>query len=106
MTKANVTEFIRPNGRQQALTVDVDDKYIPTLKSIEMHGCKLTAERLPTGVVCFCIDHPAGDFRMTLSPNKNADDNVTTFSKMLDSWDESEFNRWVSKGGEDGEPEP
>jgi hypothetical protein len=41
---------------------------------------------------------------MTLSANQNAEDNVTTFSKMLDSWDELDFDKWVKKGGDD-EPE-
>ncbi len=88
-----VTQFIRPNGRQEIATTTVDNKCGDNYKLMRELGCRLTAEVLRTGEISLCIEHPEhGVFDIRIESNGPAvkhalEDMLMVFSKeRLDKW--------------------
>jgi len=64
-----VTQFLRPDGRQQKQTTTLDNMAAqPHYVAMRAAGCRLTAENIH-GQVSLCIEHPEGDFRHKIVAN-------------------------------------
>jgi hypothetical protein len=93
MTSVPFTQFLRPDGRQQEIRLELPDAVEPKLKEIRDSGCRLTAEVLSTGVCSFCVEEPAlGDFDIILVPNGSKVPEAIT--SMLLRFDLAKFAEW------------
>lgn len=54
---ANFIQYLRPNGRQKAIGMDVANDLQPQLDAIKAAGCRLECEVLMTGTVSLTIFH-------------------------------------------------
>ena len=88
-----VTQFIRPNGRQEPYTTEVSDECAVGYETMQRNKCRLTAEIIFGDMVSLCIEHEFGDYRMRLMPN--GPQVQAELTDMLKSFDEAEFDRWL-----------
>ena len=91
--RVEVTEFILPNARQEKHNVEVPDDCAVGYESLKRHGCRLTAERLMTGVISQCIEHEEGDYDMRLTTNGPAV--LSALAEMIRAFDGVKFEEWL-----------
>lgn len=104
--KVEVTEFIRPNGRQDKTLVEVADDCRAGYEALRRKGCRLTSEVLMGGMVSQTVEHEEGDFLIEVTGFDRAKA-VAALEKMLREFDEGKFEQWraaVMDGGEPFEP--
>lgn len=87
------TQYVRPNGRQEQVTIDLPDDCFTKYEELRAAGLRLTAEVLSTGHASFCIeDRELGDFAITLCPN--GEKVPETIATMIRSFDRAAFDAW------------
>lgn len=92
--KIDVTQYLRPNGNERQLKVEIPDelkeKYLLIIKS----GCSITSEAMPScNMVAQYISHPEGDFCIEMSsPGEKA---TEALHKMIEKFDIGAFNKWL-----------
>ncbi|MFH0982796.1 MAG: hypothetical protein V2A79_14830 [Planctomycetota bacterium] len=57
--KVMFRQYMRPDGRQVPIYVDLDSSFADQVQRIRDDGCRLEAEVLTTGVVSFTIYDPS-----------------------------------------------
>jgi len=81
--EVKVTQFIRPNGRQEEITAEVDDALQPKVEAIIKAGLRFTAEVLPGGKVSLCIENSEEDLAIEIADNGPGDNDPTAALKRL-----------------------
>jgi len=64
-----VTQFLRPDGRQETFTVEVNDALRQHVEAIRAAGLRFTAEVVPGNLVSLCIESPEEDVAIELATN-------------------------------------
>jgi hypothetical protein len=67
--EVKLTQFIRPNGRQEEITAEVDDALRPQVEAIIKAGLRFTAEVIPGGNVSLCIENDEEDLAIEIARN-------------------------------------
>ena len=90
------TQFVRPDGRQRAEYISLEDDCAEKYIEIAAAGCRLTCEFLMNGQCSFCIEEPIlGDYACAMS--ENGPNVPTVISKMIRDFKIDEFNEWKSE---------
>lgn len=63
------TQYLRPDGRQRAVTIEVPDHLSEKVKRILDAGLVFECEELSTGICSFTITSPEQDELIKLCPN-------------------------------------
>lgn len=67
---AKLTQYMRPDGRQQAVETELPVEVLGAYKHMENFGCRLECEVLRTGEVSVTVTHPdMGDIDISVNPN-------------------------------------
>ena len=89
----DVIQYMRPDGHRVIREAVIPDTYSPIMDLLEKHKLAITCESLMNGMAVQYISHADGDFDICtskpLGPAKEA------LLKMLDRFDESEFEQWL-----------
>ncbi len=94
MITIHFTQFLRPNGRQVPVTIEMRDEVAPKVKEIEACGCRLTAEHLRTGEVSFAIEEPLlGDMDVIVCAN--GPELVEPLHQMILRFSPQKFKDWL-----------
>jgi len=64
-----VTQFKRPDGRQERTSTDLPDGYQAAYDDMSDHGCRFEAEVLTNGMVSVTISDSDEDIDISLTPN-------------------------------------
>lgn len=78
-----VTQFMRPNGRQVQHNLEIDDNCKESYDQLTKCGARLTGEQLMSGFVSQCIETKDGDFAMTLTNGRDLSKNKNLKTKRL-----------------------
>lgn len=90
-----ITQYMRPDGRQVPRELEIPDKYQHVIDLFEKHELCLTCESLMNGEAVQYISHNLGDFAIrTSQPMKPAFDALLD---MLDKFDETSFLDWKAR---------
>jgi hypothetical protein len=104
MISVKFIQFLRPNGRQQPITIELEDSVASKVQEIQQCGLTLTAEVLMNGLCSFAIEEKEfGDFDMELSPN--GPEVPVRITKMLMRFDKAKFEQWKKRQQDDLEGE-
>lgn len=69
MTNIYFTQYLRPNGRKQIVSIDRPDTVAAKADNILGHGFRFECEELTTGDVSLTISDEWGDYAFELCPN-------------------------------------
>jgi len=89
-----VTQFMRPNGRQVQHELKVDDKCKEKYQEIVGCDARLTGEQLMSGVVSQTIETVNGDFDLVLTNGSDLAENKRALEKMVLDFDKDKFEEW------------
>ena len=81
--KVNVTQFMRPNGRQVLRELEISDGCISQYKAIGECKARLTAEQLMSGEVSQTIECENFDYDIILTPGSDFDENKCALEKLI-----------------------
>lgn len=92
---AQVTQYLRPDGRQRELELEIPDEYQQQYNLIHSYGCRLTCEQMMNGEAAQYISHKDGDFDIKLTPAYDRKAADKALLQMIKSFDKNEFDKWV-----------
>lgn len=92
--QVEVTQFMRPDGRQVAHQLTIKDDCEASYKAILSVGARLTAEQLMNGTVSQTIETNEGDFDITLTGGSDFTKNKEALEEMILRFDKDEFVKW------------
>ena len=93
--QVEVTQFLRPHGRREAMTTVVPDACRDGYANMLLEHCRLTAEVLTTGHISLCIEDTVyGDFDSRLVAN--GPDVPKALTDMLTTFRRSDHMQWVN----------
>lgn len=90
----NITQFMRPDGRQVPNSCEISDALELQYKAILANECKLTAEVLMTGHVSQAIEYEDGDFDIEICSNE-PDAPKAALEKLIGRFKGDEFLSWL-----------
>lgn len=94
MMKIQITQFIRPDGRQRGIAFDLRDDLRPQMELIEACDCRITAEQLQTLEAVSYVSHKEGDFDLIISAcGKEAEE---ALENMIRRFDKTKFDEWLA----------
>ena len=88
--KVDVTQYIKPNGRQVSRTVEIDDKCKGNYAAILSCHARLTVEQLITEQVSQAVECEDFDFDIILTSGADGDENKTAMETMILRFDKDE----------------
>lgn len=106
--KAEIIQFLRPNGIQKPGTMELPDDCAAGYSAIAQTGCRLTAEVIPAysspiamegtdnkiDQVSFCIEHPVlGDVSLALVVNQ-PEETIKALANMVRNFSVQKFNKY------------
>ncbi len=94
---AEVTQYMRPNGRQVNHDLEIDDKCQEKYQEIVDCGARLAAEQLMTLEVSQTIETEDFDFDIILTPGGNLNDNKIALEKMILRFDKNECLKRIAE---------
>jgi len=98
MIIAKFTQYIRPNGREVSIEIEVADDLEDQLHAIRSAGAELTAEVLTTGEVSLTIEEPdCGDWDCIVV--SNGPDVVSAVDSLIRRFDRTRFEQWRADFG-------
>ena len=105
MKEIRVTQFIRPNARQEPTTTLVSDAAGEKFEELTKLGLRLTAEVVPAGLVNVCVsdDEVGGDFDMILHANDHT--LQAAIEGMLLRFSEENYRKWLAEEMDEGDEE-
>lgn len=92
--KVQVTQFMRPNGRQVLHELEIDDNCKEKYEEIVECGARLTGEQLRTGEVSQTIETVDGDFEIILTKGSDLAENKKALEKIILRFDKVAFEEW------------
>lgn len=69
MASIPFTQFLRPDGRKQAVLIDRPDNIAQAADNIRSHGFRFECEHLTTDDVSLTISDDKGDYHVEVVPN-------------------------------------
>lgn len=69
MSTIPFTQYLRPNGRREAVTIDRPDHIAKAADNIREHGFRFECEVLMDGTASFTISDDDGDYAIETCPN-------------------------------------
>jgi len=69
MTNIYFTQYLRPNGRKQPVSIDRPGPVVARADHIVSHGFRFECEELHNGMVSLTISDDYGDYAFELCPN-------------------------------------
>lgn len=90
-----VTQFMRPDGRQVPQTTNISNECQSRYEAILESKCRLTAEVLTDGKISLCIESKWGDYDMKLV--SNGPEIITTIEAMLQNFTIEKYEKWVNE---------
>lgn len=106
MPTISATQFLRPNGEQRHVTIDVDNEIHAKWVEMRRLGGRITLEQVPGGLVSICIEQPkVDDFDIELVANA-PDKPKEGLEALLNRFDPEQFKAWQRDLATDGESEP
>jgi hypothetical protein len=92
-----MTQFLRPNGRQVAVTCEgVDNNLQKNYDEIVARKMRVTCEELRTGKVSLALEHEQGDFDMELCDNA-PDVPKQALERLLGRFTAANFEKWLEE---------
>lgn len=88
-----ITQFIRPNGKQMTHTAIVHDELKANYEAMQACGCRLAAEVLRTGEVSCTIEHTDGDVAIKVVKNLPGIP-TAAIETMLREFNPEAFEQW------------
>ena len=92
--KIQVTQFMRPNGRQVQQQLDVNDSCEEKYKELTECGARLTGEQLMNGQVSQCIETEYGDFDIVITKGSDFAQNKKALEDMILRFDKEDCEKW------------
>lgn len=89
-----VTQFMRPNGRQVQRELEVSDNCKEKYQEIIECGARLTGEQLMSGAVSQTIETSDGDFNLVLTKGTDLAENKKALEIMILDFDKIAFEKW------------
>jgi hypothetical protein len=81
--QVNLTQFIRPNGRQRQTFAEVSDDLRARVEAIRAAGLRFTAEDLGNGKVSLCIENDEEDLAIEIADNGPGENSPTVALERL-----------------------
>lgn len=92
-----MTQYLRPNGQQRILSLEIPDEYKKQYELIRECGCHLTCEQLSDErAVCY-ITNMHGDFSIKITLPHAIQEAHEALLKMISEFDEDDFEKWNSQ---------
>lgn len=91
-----LTQFMRPDGRQVASSCDVSEELKEQYQQLRSLGCRLTCEVLQTSDISLAIEHEEGDYAIELCENA-PDKPKAALEKLLRRFKPEEFREWLKE---------
>jgi len=94
MTKLNITQYLRPDGRKKEIIVEIPDEYEKIIKKIKENSCIITCEQLTTGEAAqYITSEEYGDYDIQITKcGKEAD---KALLEMIKRFNEKDFKNWL-----------
>ncbi len=86
-----VTQFMRPNGRQVQHELEISDECKGKYQEIRDLGLRLTGEQLRTGEVSQTIEAEDFDFDICITPGSDLQENKEKLQEMILRFDKAEY---------------
>lgn len=94
MMKIQITQFVRPHGRQREYSYELPDEFKPQMELIQACDCKITCEELQTLEAASYVTHDEGDFDLIISAcGKEAEE---ALENMIRRFDKTKFDEWLA----------
>ena len=91
---AEVTQFMRPNGRQVHHELEIDDNCKEKYQEIIECGARLTGEQLTNGAASQTIETVNGDFNIVITKGSDLAANKRALEVMILDFDKKAFEEW------------
>jgi hypothetical protein len=93
MILVDVTQYMRPDGRQVPHQLEIDDKCEPKYKELTKWGLRLTCEQLMNGTVSQTIEGSDFDVDIILTGGSDMEKNKEALQDLILRFDVDEFHR-------------
>lgn len=94
---ARVTQYLRPDGRQREVELEIPDEYQQQYDLIYSCECRITCEQMMSGQAAQYISHKHGDFDIKLTPADDRKAADKALLQMIKAFDKNEFDKWVAE---------
>lgn len=95
--KVEVTQFMRPNGRQVPHQLEVSDKCQEKYDEIVGQGLRLTCEQMMTGQASQTIEAEDFDFDIVITKGSDFDENKAELEKMILRFDKFKYQEQLKQ---------
>lgn len=91
-----VTQYLRPDGRQKVLRMEIPDSYQEQYDLIRSCGCELTCEQLRNGTAVHYISSivEENDFAIEITPVGDTAAAEAKLLEMIATFDKERFECW------------
>lgn len=91
---AEVTQYLRPNGRRATRRVVIPDDCQEQYDLIHSCGCILACEQLMNERAVQYICNGNGDFASVITASCNPKATIKALVKMVEAFDKEKFEKW------------
>lgn len=100
-----ITQYLRPNGKQKRLLLDIPEEYRKQYDLILACECCITCEQLTTGQAVQYITHQLGDFAIETTPPHDKKAAEAALLQMIKSFNKTMFETWLARVNAEEEDE-
>jgi len=94
------TEYRPPRGRRIRYAVKIPAALKDKYEDMAARGCRLTGERLSTGLISLAVEHDLGDVFLELClPGQ---DPAAALHRLIERWDPDVFEAWLEDARKEG----